>query len=165
MINFLPKSATEGARWIAVRRGVNTMTTIVLVGYLVTVAGVLGGWLFLGNRQMVVSAQAEELSSRIQQLSNVEATVFQVSERAKMILAELGGRKIVSGEVKRLENTGGVVESWEYSGGRQKVTVTGSDLARLEAFVEELKFSFGMVTVESMTRRNDASWQVIIGYE
>lgn len=159
MINLLPTSAQANVRLAKIKHLVLTVTTIVLVGYIILLAGMAGGSWYLAGRGTTVSAAVTSLTSQVNQLAEVEAVLRQQDDRLRLIREALSGRSAVAQAANLLN--GAQVTSWKYqSSGVQDVSVVGPDAANLELYAQNLGDKFSLATIKSLSRKGQGQWQL-----
>ena len=141
MINLLPTAVAGDARLTKIKRQISTGTTVVLVGYILLLAGLAGRSWYLSSRETTVSAEVTGLTTQVSQLAEVEAVLRQQSDRVKLIGEALAGRVSLASTAAQLGTA--TVTAWDYlPAGVENVTAVGSDAASLEAYATSLKDKF-----------------------
>lgn len=159
MINLLPTAAAADARLTKIKRQVASATTVILVGYILLLAGLGGRSWYLSSRETAVSAEVTGLTSQVSQLAEVEAVLRQQSDRVKLIGEALSGRPSLAQTAGQL-NTASVT-AWDYlPAGVQRVTAVGPDAASLEAYADGLVAKFAAVTIKTLAVKPDGQWQI-----
>lgn len=158
-INFVAKSE-ESARIAKIRRLVKSVTTIVLVGYIVVVAGLVGWWGYISNREKKVSIEMESLTVKVATKSEVEVAMKKLADRTKIVSEFLDGRVEVAADVGVLSGSELVVSEWTYEAGSggQSTVVGPSEVEKIENFVNYLEDSYNNVSLENISWRNGIGW-------
>lgn len=161
MINLLPTSVVGDARLTKIKRQAATAATVILVGYILLLAGLGGRSWYLSSREKTVSAEVTGLTSQVSQLAEVEAVLRQQSDRVKLIGEALSGRVSLAQTAGLLSTA--TVTAWDYlPAGVQNVTAMGADAAGLEAYAVSLRDKFPAVTVKTLALKPDGQWQIVV---
>lgn len=154
MINLLPKKE-ETDKVNIIKHWLVLGSSVTLAIYLIIVAGTLGYWTYLSFQDTALTSEVATLSTQINKFASLEATVRQIDARQKSIDKILKTRKVFSKTLAKINTrpSGVTVLGWN----ADTISVTGSDLARIEEYASLLKKNFDSVTVESLSQKMDAS--------
>lgn len=160
MINLLPTSAVANANLASLKHRITIVTTVVLVGYILLLAGLAGRSWYLANRTATVSAQIASLTSQVGQLAEVEAVLRQQDDRLKLIDQVLKDRKGLT-QIASILGAADVTD-WKslFTVDNQDVVVVGSDSASLENYAINLQNSFSSVTIKTLSRSAIDQWKM-----
>jgi len=163
MINLLPTSAVANANLSSLKHKITILSTVVLVGYVLLLAGLAGRSWYLTNQTTTVSTQIANLTSQVGQLAEVEAVLRQQDDRIKLINQVLNDRVDLAQIASEL-GTGSVTE-WKYLSltDDQKVAVVGSDSTSLETYAIGLQNKFQAVNIAALSRISQGQWQINLG--
>ncbi len=154
MINLLPKKE-ETDKVNIIKHWLVLGSSVTLAIYLIIVAGTLGYWTYLSFQDTALTSEVATLSTQINKFASLEATVRQVDARQKSIDKILKTRKVFSKTLAKINTrpAGVSVLGWN----ADTISVTGSDLSRIEEYASLLKKNFDSVTVETLSQKMDAS--------
>lgn len=160
MINFVTAKTEDSANLIRIRSLVKTVTTVVLVLYIVAVAGFLGWWAYVSSKTVRVSDEVEDLSRRIAAKSEEEVTVRKLDGRVRAVQDFINGRSEKGADADVLARAEFVPVGWDYDVylGRQSVAVNTPDVAGIETFIKFMTDEFGMVRLESADWKAESGW-------
>lgn len=159
MINLLPTSAVIDAQVGKIKRKVGAVTTIVLLGYVLLLAGLGGRLWYLSSRQKGLSQELASLTNQVNEKASVEAILRQQESRLSSIRQMLTQRALASKEVDKL--AGAEVTSWTYDvTGAQETTATDPSASVLEDYAKTLVQRFATVAVNMLTRLEDGTWDM-----
>lgn len=135
---------------------VRAITMVVVVAYLLTVAGTAGWWMWTSKRTTVVSAEKERLIEQLGLQADKEAVVRQVASRVEMVENAMAAPKIglTLVEVQTAAQAQGLDTVGLKLGEVDKVlavTVRGASMSALEDYADGLK-------VKSVVKKSDGIW-------
>ena len=160
MINLLPTSAEINAKSAKIKHLTFVVTTIILVGYVLVLAGLAGRSWYLAKRTDTVLAEVTNLTSQVGQLAEVEAVLRQEDDRLKLINAALKSRLDLA-QMAAILGTANVTD-WEYLrlSGVQRVVAVSSSAAELEAYANSLRNKFKAVDIKTLSLNFGGGWQI-----
>ncbi len=160
MINLLSTAAEINARSAKIKHLVFVVTTLILVGYVLVLAGLAGTSWYLAMRTDTVSADVTNLTSRVGQLAEMEAVLRQEDDRLKLINAALKNRLDLARTASILGTAN--VTDWEYLRLTevQKVVAVSSNAADLEAYATSLRNKFTTVDIKTLSLRSTGGGQI-----
>lgn len=163
MINFVTPARQEPAVLVRGRRIVKIVTTVVLTGYVVTLAGVLGWWGVESARKERVSSEADRLQAWVAQLSETEATVRKMEDRARGVNGFLEGRVEMGAAGQMLGQAAVLAWSYETKNKRHTVTITAPNAFEIEGFMSRVGESTGQVRLERATFQAGV-WEGVVSF-
>ncbi len=155
-INLLPKDKQVAGPMFLAKHWTVMLTSVVLIIYLITMAGVIGWWLFLTTQDKMTTNKIAETEDVIRQAKVTESLVWETGSRASLVesfLATRVGMASIAATIVPIENV--AIAGYKYSDSAKTVTAVVSDLSELEKYTTRLKKSFPKVT--SVTIANDGS--------
>ena len=162
-INFLVKKGPNEALG-RVKRLTVTVTTIVLVGYVVAAAAIGGfGW-YQSKRNEKVSTELIDLNLRVTALVRQEAMVNRYGDRVEKMAAFLDGRRELNEELLKLVDLALPVSAWSSDqSGVQQVTLKAAGALDIDAYAKILSNSFSFVRIDTVAYRlEEGLWTAVI---
>lgn len=135
---------------------VRAMTTVVLIIYLLVVAGSAGWWMWVSRRSTVATKERDALIEQLGQQAATEAVVRQVAARVEIAETALANPKLgvalvkaqTAAQTQGLDVVGLKLEEVDRA---LAVIVRGASLSALEDFAKTLE-------VKSVTKKSDGIW-------
>ena len=158
-INLAIKSHEDSAQLVKLRRWVKSMTTIVLVVYIVGAAGLLGWWWYGQVNSRRESSELTKLTTQVNDLSLEEALARRLAVRTQSVADFLAVRRNLAAEIGALEDLAVAVTRVEYdsSKGIANVTVRGTK-DEIAGMVDTLTAKYDRVRLESLRWTTDQGW-------
>ena len=147
-----------------VKRLTVTVTTIVLVGYVVAAAAIGGfGW-YQSKRNEKVSTELIDLNLRVTALVRQEAMVNRYGDRVEKMAAFLDGRRELNEELLKLVDLALPVVAWgSDQSGVQQVTLKAAGALEIDAYTKVLSDSFSFVRIDTVAYRlEEGLWTAVI---
>jgi hypothetical protein len=165
-INFVQHTRQESAKVAGYRRLVMGITTSVLVLYIVAVSGLIGWYMYLGNKQVNVSNDVDTLQKKINGKSEEEVVARKIASRTKVVNEFLGSKQNIAGQAAIIKDSLLIPVDWEINSGtnQQVVKVSGSGIDTLDYFINYMKDRFVNVRMEATTWDNVGGWHVKVSY-
>lgn len=159
MINFAPEKQKETVVLEKVHYPVLTATTIVLVVYIVSLAGFLGWTWFSSGQQVKVSSDLADLRKQVAAKSEAEVVVRNVDSRSKEVLAFVKGRSKMAEVGASFLAEDIRVEKWNYQmGGENKVKVGAENTDSIQTYVARLTEEYDRVWLDSLDWSEEFGW-------
>jgi len=163
MINFAPEKQKDTVVLEKVHYPVLTATTIVLVVYIVSLAGFLGWTWFSSGQQVKVSSELADLRKQVSTKSEAEVVVRNVDTRSKEVLAFLKSRSKMAEVGKSFLAEEVKVEKWDYQlGGENRVKVGAENTDVLQGYVAGLVEKYDRVWMDSVEWSEEFGWVATI---
>jgi hypothetical protein len=162
-INLLPKDKQVAGPMFVAKHWTVMLTSVVLVIYLVVMAGVIGWWLFLTTQDKLTTSKIAETEDMIRQAKVTESLVWETGNRAGLIQSFLStrvGMASVAATILPVENV--VIAGYKYSENAKSITAVVSDLSELEKYTTRLKKTFPKVTSVTVANDGSSSWKAEI---
>ncbi len=165
MINLLPTTAIDDTKLAKIKHAVKTVTTVVLVAYIVGSAAVRGRAWYLDNRNKVVSSQIVQLTDQVNKLANVEAFMRQQEDRINQIQQARINRVSVA-DAAGLLQTDLNVSHWLYAPRLPQSVITIAPSSQtLENYANSLIGKFKTVDITSLTYHPPQDWELVLKLE
>jgi hypothetical protein len=159
MINFVSKDEKRQQIISGIRRTVITVSSLVLLVYVVIMAGVLGWTLFWSAKETKSNGDIESLNTQIKNYSETEAVVRKLETRAKVVDDFLTGRGNASDAAAVIIDEGFPIIDWEYNlGGVQSVQVSATSPAQLKVYADYLEQYYNVV------QPDEVAWTIKDGW-
>lgn len=159
-INFVPKREVDKTKLLKVRHWVLAVTTVILVVYLVGIAGLFGMWFYQTSSTKKTSSEVDALLLQIRQYSEIETTARRLQARMEEVNKFLDGRGEASKSASILVDAQDVeVVDWQYAaGGGQVVKVKAEGPAQIFAFYVYSQEKYSQV------QPDEVGWSVLDGW-
>lgn len=165
-VNLLPTDVRDAAKRAALRRTVNSATTLVLVIYLVIVAGVGGWWLYLSTRESQLTSQIQALTTSIAQKAQAEVLLRQEADRITQIDAKYKGRMDLPTLAQKIftKSSDLNISTWTMAAGdaNSQVSVSSNNVSSIEDYGYSLLTNFSQVTFNNLSHDLGAAWSGIL---
>jgi len=159
-INLAIRKHEEAQVLVKIRRVVKSVTTVCLVVYIVSMAGVTGWWWYTNARTASAGAELEDLLAQVTAKSEAEAVVRRLIVRAGSVQTFLDSRVEVGGSAGRLAGAVLVPMIWNYDStkGVEGVVVNAAGVAQIDEFVADMAEDYANVRLESVKWSSEGAW-------
>jgi hypothetical protein len=162
-INLLEKKTQENAKMKGVRGKVMSITTLVLVVYLVVAAGLFGWEWWLKNQREKTLADLNDVTQQVDSMSDGEVLVRRIDSRAKAIKTFLDTRGDVPQAADKITADYITVSGWDYGqGGIQRVQISAGEPEIIANFTNGLTANYGSVGYDLVSWKPDTGWTAVI---
>jgi hypothetical protein len=159
MINFVSKDEKTEQMVGQIRRTVVSVTTIVLLIYVMIMAGILGWTLFWSAREKKSSNLIDSVSAQIIRFSETEAVVRKLETRAKLVDDFLNSRGDASDAARLVIDEEFPILSWDYNaGGAQTIQVSATSPAQLKLYADQMHEYYEKVQPAKVTWTQKEGW-------
>ena len=165
MINLLVTEKQVDKKLMKPRRMVMTVTSGILVAYLVSVGG-FGGWTwYVTSKQNRINKEAEKLLTQVKAEAQTEALIRKLAARAELVEKAVRERGSAGEAGKFLVDTGNKVQYWNYSPAAQAAGIIGESAEDLSLQTGKLTDKYLRVGLKSAMWQKDKGWTGEINYE
>jgi hypothetical protein len=162
-INLLEKKTQDNAKLKGVRGKVVSVTTLVLVVYIVIAAGLFGWEWWLKNQREKTLADLNDVTQQVESMSDGEVLVRKIDSRAKAIKTFLDTRGDVPKATEDITADYISVTGWDYSqGGIQRVQISAGEPEIIANFTNGLTARYGSVGYDLINWKPDTGWTAVI---
>lgn len=165
-VNFLYKGQQAGGVLIKRKAQISMTATVVLVMIVVVVAGMLGIGVHISRENTRLGDEERKLGAEEVKLAAAEARVWQIDDRARVVLAEV--RSVVKMSETMLRMTPGTeVELVGWSWGNDKGTLEAESAYPeiLEEYAGQLRSVYPQSAVGNVVWGVGGKWQMSVNLE
>ena len=160
-VNFLYKSekAAEGKKKRRVQ--IKTAATVVLVIIVVVVAAMLGAGVYIKRESSRMAEQENQLQAEIVRLAQTEARVWQIDDRARVVIEEAKGGQKMAAEMRQITPTDDIqIVGWGVGGGGGHLEVESVYPETLEGYAKKLRSMYPKSAVVNATWGSSGKWRM-----
>jgi hypothetical protein len=159
MINLISKDEKRAQVVSNIRRLVITITSLILLIYVVVVAGVLGWSVLWTAKEKKASSEVDSLTAQIVSYKEAEVVVRKLEARAVLVEDFLKSRGDASDAAYVIIDEGFPILRWDYAaGGAQSVKVEATSAAALQFYAEYLQQHYNQVQPSRVEWTKDQGW-------
>ena len=162
-VNFLYKSeeAAEKKKKLVFR--IKTVATEVLVVMVVLACGMLGAWVYIRRESARLAGEEDRLEAETIKLVGAEARVWQIDDRARIVVEEAEKAQRISKEMRQVTPRGEVeIVSWGGGGGKGKLEAEAGNPDVLEGYVGDLRATYPHSAVGSVAWSINGKWRMSV---
>lgn len=161
MINFLEVEKKEDVKLSLLRRKVYTLTTVILVGSLVALAGFLGWWGYLEIRYGMQLREYQKLSAAVKSYAEAEVMIRKLADRSQVVVDYLNSRGEAHKKAAVLLKAEDAVmlKNWIYSSDpKQLVTVESDNTTTASLYANRLSGLYQGVVLDRAVWGTEGVW-------
>lgn len=165
-VNFLYKSekAAEQKKKIMVR--VKTAATGVLAVIVVVGFAMLGAGVYIQREATKLANEERVLQAEVIRLARTESRVWQIDDRARIVVEEAKMSQKMAGEMRRVTPLGEVeIVAWGSGGGKGFVDAEAGNPEVLEGYADALRANYPLLKVSSVTWSVNGKWRMGVTLE
>lgn len=165
-VNFLDKNGGPDEKGKRRRMWVKTAATGGLVVMVVLAFGMLGAGVYIRREVASLADEEKRLQAEAIKLVRTEARVWQIDDRARVVVEEAGAGRKMAGEMRQVTPEGEVeIVGWGGGGGKGYVEAEADYPEMLEEYALGLRTVYPLVKVKSVTWSADGKWRLSASWE
>lgn len=162
-INLIEKKAQENENLKRIRGLVKSVTTVILVVYIVVTAGFIGWEWWLNDQKVKTQQNLKSVSDSVIAMSSQEVLVRKIDSRTSAIDTFLSVRPDTMMHANNFNDEVVKVVGWDFTpGGIQRVEVTAGEPEQIAEFSKKLGAKYSSVAFDMITWLPSEAWSAVI---
>jgi hypothetical protein len=159
MINLVVKENKSPEVIARIKRIVITITSLILVIYIVVAGGMTGWTTWVSMRQKQTSAESTALTQQVSSMFDTEVAVRNLADRANMVEDYLKSRGNASEAANLVIKDGFKVIAWEYAANMaETVGVSATSTAQLKEYADYMESNYNKVQTSKIEWTPENGW-------
>jgi len=160
-VNFLYKSEKAAEEKKKRKAQIKTATTVVLVIIVVVVAAMLGAGVYIRRESSRMAELENELQAEIIRLAQTEARVWQIDDRARVVIAEAKEGQKMGIEMRQVTPADdALIVGWGAGGGKGHLEVESVYPETLESYAKQLRTKYPKSAVVDVVWSSSGRWRM-----